>query len=343
LRVWHASGLALSATSAPNVVALGAAIGAFVTLNVAPTGVTAQRWSDAGRPLAPPLVLHPNQNVDAAFLSGDGRWAGLIVNPAPQPAPVSIWSVAGRQRIATVPRSIAPQGGEPVFSPDRQLVAMGKVFSPSAAQESFVLVDANSGRNRPLATTSCSRGWRGYVFNSTSTLVAAGSFCGEVHVWNTATGKPVGHPVSLGGELADIAFSPDSKRIAIASWNSTIKVADVADGRVIATLTNDTRGDPQVIYSPNGRYLATASLDHTVRIWDAQSLTLLRVLTHPDPVEGLAFTPDSRNVLTFDGDSVVREWDACTDCENSQALLALARTRVTRSLTAEERRTFGLG
>jgi hypothetical protein len=33
-------------------------------------------------------------------------------------------------------------------------------------------------------------------------------------------------------------------------------------------------------------------------------------------------------------------WDACTDCENPTALLALARSHVTRSLTAEERRTF---
>jgi hypothetical protein len=36
-------------------------------------------------------------------------------------------------------------------------------------------------------------------------------------------------------------------------------------------------------------------------------------------------------------------WDACTDCENPAALLALARSRVTRGLTAAERHEFGIG
>jgi WD40 repeat protein len=95
-------------------------------------------------------------------------------------------------------------------------------------------------------------------------------------------------------------------------------------------------------YSPDGRYLATASLDHTVRIWDARTLTPLRVITHPDPVFGVGFTLDSRRVITFDAAGVVRVWDACTACGNPRALLALARTRVTRELSAQERQTFGV-
>jgi len=35
-------------------------------------------------------------------------------------------------------------------------------------------------------------------------------------------------------------------------------------------------------------------------------------------------------------------WDACTACENPSALLGIARSRVTRSLTLAERREFGV-
>jgi hypothetical protein len=60
----------------------------------------------------------------------------------------------------------------------------------------------------------------------------------------------------------------------------------------------------------------------------------------PGPLTGAVFTPDSRDVLSSDNQDV-REWDACTACGDATALLGIARTRVTRRLTPQERRTFG--
>lgn len=342
VRVWRAGGLELSSVRAANLVDLRVRADGFVTLAFGPRGAVARRWSFAGKPLAPPLVLYPSLAADAVFLGPGGRLAGVIVAQPPANAPVQVWNVAQRRQVATVPSSLAPQGGFPIFSPDGRTLAMAKVTNPNGSATAFVLVDALAGRNRSLGTTTCSIGWRGYSFDQSSTLVAAGTFCGEVHVWNVVTGRPIGRPFGLGGELADIAFSPDARRIAVASWNSTVKIANVSTGAVIATLTGHTRGVPMAAYSPDGRYLATASLDHTARVWDARTLTLLRVITHPDPVFGVAFTPDSRRLVTFDAVGVIRVWDACTSCENPRALLALARTRITRELSAQERQTFGV-
>jgi hypothetical protein len=47
--------------------------------------------------------------------------------------------------------------------------------------------------------------------------------------------------------------------------------------------------------------------------------------------------------VTIDAANVVRVWDACSDCGNAQALLTLAKSRVTRALTPQERRTFAVG
>ena len=92
--------------------------------------------------------------------------------------------------------------------------------------------------------------------------VACGrDFCGtDVSVWNPATGKQVGGALGLrGGELAWIAFSPDGRHVAIASWNGTIRVSPVPlNVNRTVTLTENTKGVPMVAYSPDGRYLASA-------------------------------------------------------------------------------------
>jgi WD40 repeat protein len=85
------------------------------------------------------------------------------------------------------------------------------------------------------------------------------------------------------------------------------------------------------------------SLDDTARIYDAHSLQALRVWEHPEPAIVVGFSPDSRQLTTADTGNAIRIWDACSDCENPKALLALAAKRVTRSLTPQERRNFGVG
>jgi WD40 repeat protein len=174
-------------------------------------------------------------------------------------------------------------------------------------------------------------------------MVAAGTFCGQVSVWDVASGRRLGRPFSIGGELAKIAFEPNGKRVAVAGWNSAITVANARTGVIDAVLTDHTRGVADIAWSPDGRYFASASLDDTARVWDAKTLRVLRILRHPAPVYAVAFTPDSSKLVTVDAANVVRVWDACTDCENAPALLALAKSRVTRGLTLQERKTFAVG
>jgi len=355
-RVWSAAPLELRSITAPSSLQYleNVGNGFLAIVDRGPRrGLVVERLSAAGRP-SRPLLLSKTDNVDAVFLSQDGRLAGLIPAFGPSgDAPVRIYDVASHRLVRTLPPSPAPYGPEPVFSPDDRLLALAKdvggrtpVGPPglgAGPKPGFVLVNGLTGAERVLGTTSCRTGWRGSAFSSHGGLVAAGSFCGQVEVWTVATGHRLGRPISIGGELAALAFDPAGQRLAIASWNSTITVADARTGRVEAVLTDHTRGVPDVTWSPDGRYLASASLDRTARVWDARTLRALRVLRHPDAVDSVRFTADSRRLVTTDADNTIRVWDACTNCENPQALLALASTRVTRTLTPEERRTFSVG
>jgi WD40 repeat protein len=366
-RVWRATGQEEADTPAGGDVLVLEAQGRDSEAIYADRGRTGgfvvQKWSRRGARVGRPLEISATLSADAAFLSGDGRFAAVIPNPGNQPnAPIQIWNVSDRRVVRTVPPSAAPFGGLPDFSADDSSIAMGKPGRdavpgpgpghgpppnarrigrpPKLPQPAMVVVNVQTGKTRPLGTTSCGTGWRSQPFSRDGKLLAAGTFCGQVYVWDVASGRPVGHPFSIGGELARIAFSPDAQRIAVASWNSTITIADVRTGHVVGVLTDHTKGVPDVAYSPDGRYLASASLDGTARIWDARTLRLLRILVHPDPVYLVRFTPDSRDVVTADGAQVIRVWDACTACGDRSALLALANSRVTRQLTTQERRTF---
>jgi WD40 repeat protein len=296
-------------------------------------------WTSRGRPDGAPLTISPVENDAADVLSPDGRLAAVAPN-SPE-APIEVRSVSRRRVAATIAPTGQAGGDAPDLSFDGSLAALAFPPTSGNAAGEIGVVHIRSGRRRNLGSSSCS--WYAQPFSPDGRLLAAGDFCGRVEVRDVSTGRLVGRPFTIGGELSGIAFDPGGTRIAAASWNGTITIADARTGRTIGQLTGDTSGVTSIAFSPDGRYLATASLDRTARIWDVRTLRPLRVLTQPLPVEGVRFTPGGGELATWDTAGTIRVWDSCLDCEDAKALLALARTRVTRALTAQERRTFGVG
>jgi WD40 repeat protein len=359
VRAWRAGGLArrtISASAAGGE--MQADPGGFVVsgaqdLRTGP-GLIVQRWLDDGQPAAPPLVLSRNLKTAAGVVAAGGRFALLVHQSSASGRrwSLQIWDIAARRLVRTLRHEIPSLNGTPAISADGRYVAIAvqpPFTGPAALTPTYlVLLDTVTGRSRTLGRTTCSQGWDGLAFSHDDRLLAGGTFCGDhITVWNVATGHQLGASLSLGGEMSQTAFRPDSRQLAIPSWDGRILVTPVPiprDGRGIQTLTEDHQGVPIVAYSPDGRYLASGGLDHTVRVFDAHTLQELRVIAQPRATNQLAFADDSRNILSaLSNNSGVSLWDACTDCESPAALLSLARTRVTRSLTPAERQEFGTG
>ena len=92
-----------------------------------------------------------------------------------------------------------------------------------------------------------------------------------------------------------------------------------------------------VVYSPDGARIVTGS-DNAAKVWDANTGQELMTLTgHDDWVNSAVYSPDGKRIATAGRHGIVQVYT--TDMDE---LLEIAKSRVTRQLTAEEKEKYGV-
>ncbi len=215
---------------------------------------------------------------------------------------------------------------------------------------------------------------RDVAYSRDGTRIATAGFDNTARIWDAASGQELLKLAGHQGLVTGVAFNAGSSRLATASVDQTAKIWDARTGKLLFTLVGHQGAIPDITYSADGTLLATGSFDKTVRIWDAATGKELQVLTgHSADIQSVAFSPDGQMLATGSEDNTAILWDLATGKElhsllgsaggvmgvtfhpdgsklalssadgvirvytlNIDDLLAQARARVTRSLTAAE-------
>jgi WD40 repeat protein len=158
------------------------------------------------------------------------------------------------------------------------------------------------------------------------------NFDSSVYVWDVNTSQKL---LTLPGPATvdnSLWFSPDGKWLAIADCNGTVVVRDIASGEEKLRFSDTTGCINAVAFSPDGRLLAVSAGNGGLRILNFETGQELLKLWGGWDVQ---FTPDGTRVIsaTIDeqGRQIVRMYLLKLD-----DIVALAKSRVTRTLTTEE-------
>ncbi|HEX8990846.1 MAG TPA: AAA family ATPase, partial [Anaerolineales bacterium] len=172
------------------------------------------------------------------------------------------------------------------------------------------------------------------AYGPDGTMIASGNWDGSVTLWDAKTGKQAQAISAHEGPVYSLAFSPDGKRLATASPDGLAKVWDVASGKALFVLSGHIGAVWTVAFSWDGTQIATGSGDNTAKIWDASTGSLLETIPSArGGVWSVAFSPDDTHLVTANegGGGTARVYVL-----RLGDLLALARSRVTRTLTTQE-------
>ncbi|MEH1947537.1 MAG: serine/threonine-protein kinase [Nostoc sp.] len=128
---------------------------------------------------------------------------------------------------------------------------------------------------------------------------------GKVSLANTLQGHE--------NSVLSVAITPDGKTIASSGDDGTIKLWNLATGKLIASLNGHFRQVNVVVISPDGKLLVSASDDNTIKIWNLATRKQIRTLIgHSDSVHALAISADSETLVTGSDDNTIKIWDLAT-------------------------------
>ncbi|EXM17739.1 hypothetical protein FOTG_14114 [Fusarium oxysporum f. sp. vasinfectum 25433] len=147
-------------------------------------------------------------------------------------------------------------------------------------------------------------------FPSSRLLVTA--IYSEIQVWDIATGECIQELSGHRDWVTHVAFSPDSKLMASASEDETVRLWQVGDDERIR---NKNSSDGSILawtVSTNRALIASVSNDH-VQLWRTDNGECTQKLKgHDDSILSVTFSPNTRFLASSSYDGTVRLWKVDT-------------------------------
>ena len=141
-----------------------------------------------------------------------------------------------------------------------------------------------------------------------------GSVAGmDVSITDLRTGELVTPEFrSGGGDLHDLDWSPDGRRVLVAGggYPAEVRIHDAKTGELLLLpLLSGERQGLLARWSADGRFIVSRNDDKTARVWDAATAEpITPMLRHQDNVRWCWITPHNQ-LITASGTNLIRAWD----------------------------------
>jgi len=180
------------------------------------------------------------------------------------------------------------------------------------------------------------------AFTPDGRYFATGGEAGVIRIWAVQTGRQVAQLPNRLDRVLALAYDRTGTSLVAAVRGNHAFVWDV-DAPATPLPLSHPDDVVDAAFSPDGTFVVTSTDGGDARVWDRLSGRLLMDLPRlTGGIVSARFTADSRSVMVSSSPelAVVVSTYACDVCRAPDDLVAVARSRTTRALTASERRTY---
>lgn len=151
-------------------------------------------------------------------------------------------------------------------------------------------------RNFRTFTTPSSRQFVSLAADQSGEVICAGTLDSfEIFVWSMKTGRLLDVLSGHEGPVHGLMFSPTNAILASSSWDRTVRLWDVFEGKGAVETFPHTHEVLTLVYRPDGRQLASSTLDGQIHFWDPIDGVLMYTIEGRRDIAGGRLVTDRRS------------------------------------------------
>ncbi|KAF3450839.1 hypothetical protein FNV43_RR06928 [Rhamnella rubrinervis] len=151
-------------------------------------------------------------------------------------------------------------------------------------------------RNFRTFTTPSSRQFVSLAADQSGEVICAGTLDSfEIFVWSMKTAHLLDILSGHEGPVHGLMFSPTNAVLASSSWDKTVRLWDVFEGKGAVETFPHTHDVLTVAYRPDGRQLASSTLDGQIHFWDPIDGLLMYTIEGRRDIAGGRLMTDRRS------------------------------------------------